>query len=279
MKEYNRHYGVVAFNRSGKAFERQPFEYFFTERRKVYPFWEDARKIKGYYIEKLKEYQINEIVKYICKIICYADLKKNVSILSGIIDLRFSTQLKFHLIGRGLWNDVNKGIKLKKIPEEYEKFIRRIIENDDDRISWTIAQYHLLYMRGVCKKGDFYCYMSSHQIINDRRFRHELFFGKTSYGPNRPKNATHIEEDKIRLMKIGNTFFNSYFKYKHDFNERYFNGLQFNIIDYARPNLLSETQILIKILYNFHYILKEMVIFMDHMDKTARYDGQKTPDS
>ncbi|CAG8793918.1 24115_t:CDS:1, partial [Dentiscutata erythropus] len=47
----------------------------------------------------------------------------------------------------------------------------------------------------------------------------------------------------------------------------------------AGPNLLCETQNLFKVLYNFQQRLKEMVTLLDKMDKTAQYNGPKTPDS
>ncbi|CAG8545022.1 1955_t:CDS:2 [Dentiscutata heterogama] len=66
-------------------------------------------------IEGLKGCKMNEIAKCICETIHYMDLKKDDSLLSGIIDLRcVPVQLKSHLIERELWDSVNKEIYLEE---------------------------------------------------------------------------------------------------------------------------------------------------------------------
>ena len=81
--------------------------------------------------------------------------------------------------------------------------------------------FPLLHERGLQKKGDFYCYLHSRQVIDDKIFRYELLFFGRSWTDS-PNNATHIEENKIRLMKLGHCFFSSYFSYKHEFDEESF---------------------------------------------------------
>ncbi|CAG8793917.1 24114_t:CDS:2, partial [Dentiscutata erythropus] len=86
-------------------------------------------------IKNLKGCKMNEIAKCICETIHYMDLKKDDSLLSGIIDLRcVPVQLKSHLIERELWDSVNKEIYLEEVPENYSNYIRCIVTNDDDRI-------------------------------------------------------------------------------------------------------------------------------------------------
>ncbi|CAG8722668.1 9577_t:CDS:2, partial [Gigaspora rosea] len=293
-------------------------------------------------IKNLKGCKMNEIAKCICETVYYMDLKKDDPLLSGIIDLRcVPVQLKSHLIERELWDSVNKEIHLEEVPEDYTNYIRCIVTNDDDRIpdkfyDPIFKEELKMYLLLIDLEGRrLYVMMIlswsiwNHQIINPiiefllnntERLTYQWDNGvilstvherETSYGPNRPNNVAHIEENRIRLMKLGNCFFSSYFKYKHDFDERSFNGevnlfflqshgynLTFSIMDYefypfyrvrsvenvilpieSGPNLLRETQNLFKVLYNFQQRLKEMVTLLDKMDKTAQYDGPKTPNS
>ncbi|CAG8467828.1 9067_t:CDS:2 [Diversispora eburnea] len=91
------------------------------------------------------------------------DLKKDDPLLSGVIDLRcVPVQLESHLIGKELWNSMNKEIYLKE--EELKMYCAIRYSLDNGVILSTV---------------------------------HER---ETSYEPNRLNNVTHIEENQICLF-------------------------------------------------------------------------------
>ncbi|RIB01994.1 hypothetical protein C2G38_2229128 [Gigaspora rosea] len=115
----------------------------------------------------------DNIVKILSNWIQFSDLQKDDVILSGIIDTRkISCSLKAHLELRGVWHLVNEEIIVHDIPAEFERYIERVVLDDDNRI--PDKYYNSIngkFMREEYRSLNSLIYKMSQKIVGNPTYR------------------------------------------------------------------------------------------------------------